>query len=333
MKNHLLASLLGLLLVCLPATGVLAQSTTTGVIDVVCLDTTLGEICIRLFPEDAPQTVANFLKYVSEGDYNGVMFHRSVPGFVVQSGGYIFNNAQGALAIPKDPNVINEFKRSNTRGTVAMAKLGSDPNSANSEWFINLGDNSQNLNNQNGGFTVFGEVVIGWTVVESIARLPSLNISNILGSAFESTPLLGYDNVFTLDDFVTISRAYPTQRDLTPVPTPEDPFPGVATLANYGVGVFEVPVQWTDGNLYRMYLVQDTTKAPPQYVFKVDTLVILKLVDKGQARATFDGQFLTVPSIRVGVNIFTRVRLKLTDSRTLEFSLVDFTRYTGVEPL
>lgn len=333
MKNQILASLLGLLLVCLPATCVLAQSSTSNVVDVVCLDTTLGEICIRLFPEDAPQTVANFLKYVNEGDYNGTLFHRSVPGFVIQSGGYTFNLIQGAVVIPKDPNVVNEFKRSNTRGTVAMAKLGSDPNSANSEWFINLDDNSQNLNSQNGGFTVFGEVVIGMSVVESIARLPALNVSAFLGTAFESTPLLGYDNTFTIDDFVTISRAYTTQRDLTPVPTPENPFPSAVTLATYASNLFSVPVQWTDGQLYRMLLVQDTTKAPPQYVFKVDTLVILKLVDKGQARATFDGQFLTVPSIRAGGNIFINVRLKLTDPRTLEFTLADFARYTGVEPL
>lgn len=331
MKNQLVASFLALLLACLHASGALAQNADNELTEVVCLDTSMGEICIRLFPEDAPQTVANFLNYVNGGDYNGTIIHRSVSGFVIQGGGYTFDNFQGPVEIPKDPNVVNEFKRSNTRGTVAMAKLGTDPNSANSEWFINLGDNSANLDSQNGGFTVFGEVVIGMNIAENIARLPSLNISNIMGAAFTNTPLLGYDNTFTIDDFVVISRAQVTQRDLTPAPTAEDPFPGVTTLSTYLFNQFSVPVQWTDGKLYRMILVQNST--PPAYVFEVDKLIILQLNDKGQARANFDGEFLTVPSIRAGANIFTNVRFRLTNKRTLEFTLVDYTRYTGAEPL
>src|SRR5688500_1999322 len=121
MKNLLLAPLLGLLLLCLPLTQASAQG---DVIDVVCFETTLGEFCVRLFPEDAPQTVANFLKYVNDGDFNGTFFHRNPQpyNFVLQGGGFSFIDGQGPVEVPKDPPVVNEFKRSNTRGTLAMAK-------------------------------------------------------------------------------------------------------------------------------------------------------------------------------------------------------------------
>lgn len=119
----------------------------------------------------APLTVQNFQKYVTDGDYVNTIIHRSVPNFVVQGGGFTVNGlatvfpqtGNGAAAvkvIPTDPPVQNEFSpsRSNLRGTIAMAKLGSNPNSATSQWFFNLGNNAANLDTQNGGFTVFGEV-------------------------------------------------------------------------------------------------------------------------------------------------------------------------------
>ncbi len=187
--------------------------------EVVCLETSQGEFCLRLFPEkDAPQTVANFRKYVNDGDYNGTFIHRSIPVFVIQGGRYRFDSNLGPLEVPKDPPVVNEFKRSNTRGTVAMAKIDGNPNSATSEWFINLADNSANLDAQNGGFTVFAEIVIGMNVVDSIAQLPVLDLRGFLGDTFESVPMLNYDNEIVATDFVTIMRAYVTERDLTPAP-------------------------------------------------------------------------------------------------------------------
>ncbi len=327
MKNQLLASFLGLLLACLSPAAAFAQVT-----DVVCMNTNLGEICIRLFPQDAPNTVANFLKYVNDGDYNGSVIHRSEPGFVIQGGGYTWPGSS-PVTIPKDPNVVNEFRLPNTRGSVAMAKVGGDPNSANSEWYINLAWNT-NLDsvNNNGGYTVFGEVVIGMSVVDQIAALTVRDISSVAGGAFARVPLVGLDTVYTPVDFVTISRAYATQRDLTPVPTPEDPFPGVVTVATYNTIYVSSPVQWTDGKLYRMLMVQDSTP-PPDYLFKVDTAIIVQLKDKGQPRAIFDGTTLTIPSVRSGGNIFTNVRLQLTDRRTLQFKVVSYTPYTGEEPL
>lgn len=333
MKNQLLATLLRLLLVCLPASGAFAQQTDPDIVEVVCFKTNMGEFCLRMFQQDAPQTVANFLKYVTDGDFDGLVFHRSVPGFIVQTGGYKFDNQVGMYAIPKDPAVVNEFKRSNKRGTVAMAKQDGNPNSATNEWFINLADsNAANLDAQNGGFTVFAEVVIGMDVVDNIARLPRLNISNVFGGAFQEIPMLDYDSSFAATDFVTVSKAQVEQRSLTPPPTAQDPFPGVVTVTTFADTVFSAPVQWTDGKLYRMIFVQSTTTAPP-YVFTVDTQLITAPKDTGQARARFDGQYLTIPSVKIVGGIVTDVRLKLTDRRLLQFTLESFKRYTGEQPL
>src|SRR5687768_11600996 len=139
----------------------------------VRMKTNLGDIDVTLLPSVAPLTVANFLKYRDKGAYNNTMVHRSVPGFIIQTGGYTLSG-NSFVAIPPDPPVRNEYNISNTRGTVAMAKLGNNPNSATSEFFFNLADNSANLNNQNGGFTVFARVAndASQAVVDRIAALP-----------------------------------------------------------------------------------------------------------------------------------------------------------------
>jgi peptidyl-prolyl cis-trans isomerase A (cyclophilin A) len=335
MKNQILAPLLGLLLLCLPASQAVAQS---NLIDVVCLQTNMGEFCIRLFPEDAPQTVANFLKYVNDGDYNNTFIHRSVAGFVVQGGGFSFDPGLGPLPVPKDAPVVNEFKRSNTRYTVAMAKSEGNPNSATSEWFINLADNGPagpglpGLDSQNGGFTVFGEVVIGMPVVEAIARQPVFDLTNVLGPVFTSTPLLDFDSNIISTDLITIFSATQTQRDPN-AGTVDDPFPNVTTTANFTATAFFAPVKWTDGNLYRMLFLHQTTTPAPDYVFTVDTRLITLSPDRGQSRATFDGESLTIPSVKIPGGIITDVRFQLTNRRTLEFTLVSFNRYTGETPL
>ncbi|MFT7221510.1 MAG: peptidyl-prolyl cis-trans isomerase A (cyclophilin A), partial [Candidatus Azotimanducaceae bacterium] len=140
---------------------------------VVTITTPVGSFDILMLEDEAPLTVQNFLGYVNRGDYNGTFVHRSIPGFVVQGGGYRYDESDGSAPhIVTQLPVVNEFGISNTRGTVAMAKLGGDPNSATSEWFVNLGDNSGNLDDQNGGFTVFGRVLDdGMTVVDQIAAL------------------------------------------------------------------------------------------------------------------------------------------------------------------
>lgn len=176
---------------------------------VVRLETTLGVIDIRLYDAAAPLTVQNFLSYVESDAYNQSFFHRSVPNFVVQGGGYLWDTVTNApKAIATLPPVVNEFSpsRSNLRGTVAMAKLGGDPNSATSQWFFNLVDNSANLDAQNGGFTVFGQVVSeGMSVVDAIAALPLANA----GGAFTQLPLATQPGGSTLQaaNLVIITRA------------------------------------------------------------------------------------------------------------------------------
>lgn len=157
--------------------------TVTG--QVVQIETVAGSFNIELF-DDTPLTKANFLAYVNSGRYTNTIVHRSVPGplptdpkFVIQTGGYF--SRLPFEHIPTFAAVNNEFRRSNLRGTLAMAKLGNDPNSATSEWFVNLGDNSANLDNQNGGFTVFGRVLgSGMLIADAIAAFPRFNIAGSL---------------------------------------------------------------------------------------------------------------------------------------------------------
>jgi cyclophilin family peptidyl-prolyl cis-trans isomerase len=140
------------------------------------VDTPLGQFVMRMFPEDAPVTVENFWEYVEAGRYNNTLVHRLDPHFVLQTGG--FTATLPTSLIPTFPPIVNEFGRSNTRGTVAMAKLGGDPDSATSQWFVNLADNSSNLDNQNGGFTVFAEVVgTGMTVIDNLAKIPTHDLN------------------------------------------------------------------------------------------------------------------------------------------------------------
>ena len=146
---------------------------------------------LALFDSVTPLTVANFLNYVRDGDYDGTVIHRSVPGFVVQGGGYYPVGSPPQQHIPTDPPVANEYQVSNLRGTVAMAKSAGNPDSATSEWFVNLGDNAANensyLDSQNGGFTVFAEVIEnGMDIIDTIAGQKVLDFGP--GSPFRSLP-------------------------------------------------------------------------------------------------------------------------------------------------
>ena len=160
-----------------------AQAWATNVI----MTTPFGDVEIELFEEETPATVANFLNYVRDGDYDKSFIHRTVPGFVVQGGGYTFADG-AALPVPADPPVVNEPGISNTRGTIAMAKQAGDPDSATSQWFFNVEDNTD-LDQSNGGFTVFGRVTgNGMDVIDQIAALQRWN----LGAPFGELPLIDY---------------------------------------------------------------------------------------------------------------------------------------------
>jgi cyclophilin family peptidyl-prolyl cis-trans isomerase len=135
--------------------------------------TVIGNVEVELYDQQKPITTENFKRLVQSGEYQNTFFQRVVPGFVAQGGGYFtfVRNATNLFAptwdnlgvVPDFGPISNEFNVgplfSNTNGTLAMAKLGGNPNSATREWFFNLNNNATNLDNQNGGFTVFGHVV------------------------------------------------------------------------------------------------------------------------------------------------------------------------------
>ncbi len=134
----------------------------------VKLNTSAGDIVIELDAEKAPKSVDNFLKYVKAGHYNGTVFHRVIPTFMIQGGGMTADLKEK----PTRPPIPLESRNglNNLRGTVAMARTG-DPNSATSQFFINVKDNDR-LNAANAadgnGYAVFGKVVSGMEVVDKI---------------------------------------------------------------------------------------------------------------------------------------------------------------------
>lgn len=142
----------------------------------VKLTTTLGEIVIQLNSDKAPVSSANFLTYVNEGFYNGTIFHRIIPGFMAQGGGFDTSFNQKAVHAPIKNEANNGLP--NNRGTIAMARTP-DPDSATAQFFINYKDNSF-LNHTsptpNGwGYAVFGEVIEGMDVVDAMAKQPTGN--------------------------------------------------------------------------------------------------------------------------------------------------------------
>ena len=142
----------------------------------VTVVTSMGTIVLDLNPNAAPRTVTNFLQYVSSGFYSNLIFHRVIPGFVIQSGGFMTGmspvNPPYASINLETPNGL-----SNLTGTLAMART-SDPNSATSQFYINVADNSNldYIDSNNPGYAVFGKVVTGLDVVNAIAKVPTQSV-------------------------------------------------------------------------------------------------------------------------------------------------------------
>ena len=224
--------------------------------------TNLGDIDVILNPSAAPSTVANFINYVNKGAYTNTVFHRSVPGFIIQSGGYALTN-HNLVSIPQDATVKNEYSISNTRGTIAMAKLGSDPNSATNQWFFNLSDsNASNLNFKNGGFTVFGKIAdaAGLAVMDKIATVPVPNPGPLL-TPFDQIPLQNWNggNLTDANYILVLSITLP---DVAPQ-QPAVGSNGVVTASSfggftsaapgsfieiYGANLANTRRSWTDGD-------------------------------------------------------------------------------------
>ena len=144
---------------------------------VVLLETTSGDILIELYPDKAPETVANFLKYVDNGFYNNTIFHRVIPGFMIQGGGLTARMQQKDTEAPIKNEADNGLK--NDRGTIAMART-MDPHSATAQFFINLVDNDflnfQAPSGNGWGYCVFGKVTEGMDVVDKIAKVKTTTV-------------------------------------------------------------------------------------------------------------------------------------------------------------
>ncbi len=139
----------------------------------VILHTSEGDITLKLFPNDAPKTVENFLHYAKEGRYDNVIVHRVVRNAIIQTGGYYLS--EGTLSpVPAFEPIVNESRNGvyNAKGTIAMARFD-DPDSATSQFFINLKDNIElNATEKTLGYTVFGRVLSGWDVLKKIGTTP-----------------------------------------------------------------------------------------------------------------------------------------------------------------
>jgi peptidyl-prolyl cis-trans isomerase A (cyclophilin A) len=200
---------------------------------IVEIRTSLGIVEVNLFDSTTPATVANFLSYANSGSYAGTVVHRSVSNFIIQGGGFTYTgpvavNSFTLDSIPTGTPITNDPKLSNVRGTIAMAKT-SNPDSATSQWFINLSNNSNSLDvvSNAGGFTVFGQVVgDGMQVIDAIAALTRFNG----GGAFGELPIRDYtqtdvdndvaitdENLVIISDIVITDSVVDTAANLNPV--------------------------------------------------------------------------------------------------------------------
>ncbi|MDR5732294.1 peptidylprolyl isomerase [Caballeronia sp. LZ025] len=138
----------------------------------VLFKTSQGDIRVELYPEKAPKTVENFLAYVKSGQYSGTIFHRVIPGFMIQGGGYNTSFAEKPTRAPIPLESRSGLK--NATGTIAMART-SNPDSATAQFFINTVDNAglDYPNPDGNGYAVFGKVVAGMDVVKKIEGSPT----------------------------------------------------------------------------------------------------------------------------------------------------------------
>ncbi len=284
---------------------------------IVRVSTTLGDFSIELFDSVTPGTVQNFLNYVNSGRYTDSFVHRMVPGFVIQGGGFTLPSGSTSIeSIDTDGPIANEPGQSNVRGTVAMAKVAGNPDSATSQWFVNLADNTF-LDSDNGGFTVFGRVIDdGMTVVDSIGALERVSFVALIDSqnvSFAEFPVVNFDGsnltsnnfVFTNMEVLATSRA----------PNRFDNSSG------------ELILRVDAGSSGIVELAFTIESQDPEVVIRgrAETIVSLPAVAEGYS--TFDSETgqLVVPELEVdGTVAFRNLILLLTDANQLLFTLQSF---------
>ena len=255
--------------------------------------TAFGDFQVELYDQDKPATVQNFVHYVQSGLYTNEFSHRLVPGFVLQAGGFVVTNRGttnwSTVAVAAYPPITNEFNTgkfySNVFGTIAMAKT-SDPNSATSQFFFNLADNSTSLDNptNSGGFTVFGHVVAGTNVLgvfnsfqywsypwTNTPQPTNLVIYQAYAAPFDTLPLLAgapstpiSDSNLVFIDISLLSVPLAVQIAATAKGTCGVSWNSVAGMTNYVEFTTHFPPAWqlllaTNGNGSAMTTTDSTT--------------------------------------------------------------------------
>ena len=180
---------------------------------VVILETSMGRIRIGLYKDKSPLTVNNFIQYLRSGHYDGVIFHRVIPSFMIQAGGFEPDMTER----PTRPPVRNEARNGlrNLRGTIAMARTNA-PDSATAQFFINLKDNaSLDFGIRGAGYAVFGEVLEGMDVVDKIALVPT-------GSkgAYQDVPTIPVVIKRAREETAAAPAAAPAKPPVTAAPKP-----------------------------------------------------------------------------------------------------------------
>lgn len=179
MTKSLRAGLFGVLILMLGSTPALANPVK------LLMQTSLGDVTLELYPDKAPKTVENFLRYADEGFYNGTIFHRVIYEFMIQGGGFTQDLKQKKAHAPVRNEADNGLK--NDKGSIAMART-SDPHSATAQFYINHKNNDflnfKSKDFKGWGYAVFGKVVNGMDVVQKIAEQPTAS----KGPGFEDAP-------------------------------------------------------------------------------------------------------------------------------------------------
>lgn len=157
----------------------------------VRFETNLGDFTVKTLPEHAPGTVENFLRYVDEGFYDNLTFHRIAPGFVVQGGGFTYTNGSYAYVEPLFDPIKNEatLEQPNDQWTLSMARTN-QPDSATSQFFVNLEDNEAlDPNSRSAGYAVFAEVTQGFDTVEAMLEVPAGESFGSAGGYYPAEPI------------------------------------------------------------------------------------------------------------------------------------------------
>lgn len=275
---------------------------------VVRVNTTLGDFYLEMFDEVTPITVNNFLGYVNSGRYNGTIVHRLSPGFVIQGGGYTFyEDVQSFYQIEAGNPISNEPRRSNQRGTIAMAKLPGNPHSATNQWFINLGNNT-GLDTDNGGYAVFGRVLgDGMKVVDAIAALNPVYLID----GWDRFPTRNFTGGRLLNSHLVFLNMEVAGRTDGHAAEFKPDTARLRTFVDAGpLGLMSI----------EMALLSET----PALTVKLDPTRMFPLPARVDNMATFipDTGRLTIPEVRVnGAVTWRNVRFMLTDATQLVFTL------------